>query len=284
MTVPISFSWMLHSMAFIIASLCTLAFKERIHKFLQAKNMIIRNYAGYPIVNGAGLMMLFPCMIGAIPYMVFSSLMQPAFYLLTVLSLSLAGLVDDLLGDSTSKGLKGHAKAFLMGGFTTGGMKAVIGGFIGLTVSLSQYTHFLVLGLDVVLFGLCINLMNLLDLRPGRAIKGFTLMAVLLIFINGWAHVWILLPLVGALTVYIGGEFQEAYMLGDTGSNLMGGVLGLFVIRSTGLEGKIVLCLFLLAIHLFAEFVSLSKCIESIPVLRKLDRAGRKTRKGDGPI
>jgi UDP-N-acetylmuramyl pentapeptide phosphotransferase/UDP-N-acetylglucosamine-1-phosphate transferase len=61
-------------------------------------------------------------------------------------------------------------------------------------------------------------------------------------------------------------------MLGDTGSNLLGGLLGLgLVLAVHSLIGRVVILLCLLALHFLAERVSLTRVIEQNPILRKLD-------------
>ncbi len=61
-------------------------------------------------------------------------------------------------------------------------------------------------------------------------------------------------------------------MMGDTGSNLLGGALGLaYLLRFPGLTPRVVLLAALLLIHVAAERLSLTALIERNPPLRWLD-------------
>ena len=69
--------------------------------------------------------------------------------------------------------------------------------------------------------------MNLLDLRPGRASKGFlTAWIVLAAFAWGSAYVVLSLPVAAATLLWLAPDLGERGMLGDVGANLLGAVLG----------------------------------------------------------
>src|SRR4051794_37736949 len=103
------------------------------------------------------------------------------------------GLVDDLGEDTSSrrKGLRGHLGALTHGELTTGGLKVLgIGAGALVAAAVATPTHRAdgsrrsVVGwlADVAASGALVassaNLLNLLDLRPGRALKAATLVAV----------------------------------------------------------------------------------------------------------
>ena len=117
--------------------------------------------------------------------------------------------------------------------------------------------------------------MNLWDLRPGRASKIFILFAVLGIIFSTLIFKFYLLIMIILTLIYIKGDLRAKYMLGDTGSNLLGVFLGIVMAFNLGINAKI-LCLFLLIIvHILAEKVSFSKIIESNKVLKYIDMMGR---------
>jgi UDP-N-acetylmuramyl pentapeptide phosphotransferase/UDP-N-acetylglucosamine-1-phosphate transferase len=60
-------------------------------------------------------------------------------------------------------------------------------------------------------------------------------------------------------------------MLGDSGSNLLGGTLGLSLVLALGLWGKLLAVAALVAFHVFTERRSLNAYIKERPLLRKLD-------------
>ena len=93
------------------------------------------------------------------------------------------GALDDLAGDGASKGLKGHLGAAARGRVTTGLVKVVGIGATGLVAAtLADRRRDDVGLLDTLVGGAVVagaaNLANLLDLRPGRALKVTVLSAL----------------------------------------------------------------------------------------------------------
>ena len=260
----------------IIAVAAYVLLKQRILVFLKQKNMVVENYMGKQIVTGGGLLLLFPCLLAVFPKLLIEYKTNYIFYILIVLSLTFSGILDDILGDSSAKGIIGHTRCFIKGGFSTGIMKALTGGIIGILLALSRYETPIGFFLDIIMFPLCINLINLLDLRPGRAIKGFSTLLFLIAISSGFKEIWIVLPMITSLCCYLKGEMEERYMLGDTGANLIGGILGFYAVITLPMQGKLILTIFLITIQLFAEFYSLSRWIDTIPLLRKIDQFGKK--------
>ncbi|MDZ4178646.1 MAG: hypothetical protein U1E29_05385, partial [Coriobacteriia bacterium] len=119
---------------------------------------------------------------------------------LTVTWALLFGLVDDVFGTSTDKGFRGHLAALARGRLTTGGLKLFGIGFVALAggVTIAGRTPLDGLEFAVVVIAatfviaLSANLVNLLDLRPGRALKGYVLMCV-------FAAIAIAIPATGGL-------------------------------------------------------------------------------------
>jgi UDP-GlcNAc:undecaprenyl-phosphate GlcNAc-1-phosphate transferase len=271
-----NFSLFAYIPAAVLSAAVFYLFKDRTLAFLKDKNICRMNYSGREVITGAGLLLLFPSLFGAAPFLLTGRHNNLPFYVLMMFSLSFCGLLDDLLGDTTSKGLAGHAGRFLKGGLSTGFIKALTGGIVGLLVAWSRYRSLLLFLMDTIYFALCVNMINLLDLRPGRAIKGFLFLLLFIIPAAGLVEIWALLPAVTALLLYLGGEMKEVYMLGDTGANLLGGILGFYGVIALPVHAKIVLLILLASLHLLAEFQSLSKWIEAVPVLRKIDMLWRK--------
>ncbi|MGL5908467.1 MAG: hypothetical protein ACRCZP_00605, partial [Phycicoccus sp.] len=103
--------------------------------------------------------------------------------LVAVLGSGALGALDDLAGDSSSKGLRGHLGAALRGTVTTGAVKIVGIGLTGLAAAaLADRTRDDIRPVDTVVGGAVVagaaNLVNLLDLRPGRALKSTVLLAL----------------------------------------------------------------------------------------------------------
>ncbi|HBG75776.1 MAG TPA: hypothetical protein DDW86_02325 [Clostridiales bacterium] len=251
-------------------------FRNRVLAFLDEKNLSVQNYSGRKVRTGGGLLLLFPVLLAAVPSLFVTRQADVVFYILMILCLAFCGLLDDVLGDSTSRGLSGHIGKFLKGGLSTGWIKAFTGGLIGILLAWYRYRNFPLFLLDSLSFALCVNLVNLFDLRPGRAIKGLLFALVPVMLFAGFREVWSVLPVLVLLMFYLEGEMEEAYMLGDTGANLLGGILGFYEVIGLPVKGKIILTIFLVALHVLAEFQSFSKWIDAVPILRAIDRLGRK--------
>lgn len=186
------------------------------------------------------------------------------------------GLLDDLL-DAPARGLRGHARALLGGGFSTGVLKA--GGTVALALAvLSDRTAGAAeLALSVAVLVLCTNAFNLLDLRPGRAAKAFVVVAVLLLALTRDLE-----PLrelgvfVGPLLVLGYLDLRERAMLGDTGSNLLGALAGVWLVTTLSTAGQLATLAALVALTAYGELRSISSAIDRIAPLRALDRFGRR--------
>lgn len=214
----------------------------------------------------------------------FSASLLPAMretvlpYLVAIVGFGLLGLLDDVRGDKKIQGLRGHFRAALQERtITTGFVKAVSGGVLALWIGYHLFPYevprFL---LAAALIALSANAVNLLDLRPGRAGAVFLLSAVLLV----WAAftqrdnpvipplLYVILP---AFVVWER-DARARVMLGDAGSNPLGATLGLATAQYLPLLVQVLLLFALIAMHLLAERLSLTKLIESNRILRSLDR------------
>ncbi|MFB9840245.1 hypothetical protein ACFFNX_49665, partial [Actinoallomurus acaciae] len=115
------------------------------------------------------------------------------------------------------------------------------------------------------------NLLNLFDLRPGRAIKVGAL-AALPGTLSGSA---VTAAPFGAAVALLPEDLGERAMLGDAGANALGALLGLSAahlprpVRLGILTGVV-------ALNAASEFVSFTKVIQATPALRWLDQLGRR--------
>ncbi|HET7823443.1 MAG TPA: hypothetical protein VFL10_18115 [Ornithinibacter sp.] len=192
------------------------------------------------------------------------------------------GALDDLAGDGASKGLKGHLGAAAHGKVTTGLVKIVGIGATGLVAAaLADRGRDDVATFDTVVGGAVVagaaNLANLLDLRPGRALK-VTVLAALPLLLGGGATAPRAAAAAGAALGVLGPDLAGTAMLGDTGANAAGALVGTALLGSTGRRGRLAALVVLAGLTLASEKVSFTRVIESTPGLRELDAWGRPAR------
>jgi UDP-N-acetylmuramyl pentapeptide phosphotransferase/UDP-N-acetylglucosamine-1-phosphate transferase len=68
---------------------------------------------------------------------------------------------------------------------------------------------------------------------------------------------------------------REKAMLGDTGANLAGAVIGIIFLTQLDPTGRLISLGAFLALTVYAEFFSISKTIDRLPPLRFIDSLGR---------
>jgi hypothetical protein len=246
---------------------------------------------------------------------------MPGVPLLLVAGAFAFGLVDDAYGDGGSRGFRGHLGALRRNGLTTGGLKLFGIGALSLTAgagaafSISRLTFsggaspqpgWLVVSslcawvVAALTIALSANLVNLADLRPGRALKLYALLVGLGALAAAW-RLWrtysgassvagiapgapltagvgallLLVLLMGPAAVVWRADLGERGMLGDAGANAMGALAGYVLVSSLPLWLATILAAVLLALNLSSERVSFSRVIEQRPLLRWIDGLGR---------
>ncbi len=188
------------------------------------------------------------------------------------------GLVDDLLGTETDRGFRGHLQALSHGRLTTGVMKLFGGGVVAivLTAAPGEVSGRRLLA-DAALVALAANLGNLLDRAPGRTIKVGVIVYVPIALAAGTSPVGLAVAsVVGATVGLLPADLGERLMLGDTGANLLGAVLGLAVVLETSRPVRTGVLVVLVLLNLASERLSFGAVIDRTPGLRHLDRLGRR--------
>ena len=198
--------------------------------------------------------------------------------LFAVFGFGFLGLVDDLVAVGNDRGFRGHLGALRNGRVTTGLLKLVGGVCVAVVlVATPGFKSGRTLLVDGVLIALAANLGNLLDRAPGRTIKAAFVVYVPLAIVLGVGPTGVAIAVVmGAAFGLFGDDVRERLMLGDTGANVIGAVLGLAVVLGTSETTRLVVMIALVLLNVAAELVSFSKVIDRVPPLRALDRAGRK--------
>jgi UDP-N-acetylmuramyl pentapeptide phosphotransferase/UDP-N-acetylglucosamine-1-phosphate transferase len=190
------------------------------------------------------------------------------------------GGYDDLAGSASSRGFKGHLGALARGEVTSGAVKILGIGATGLAAAAVAGSDAPSRGgraLDALVNGAIIagsaNLMNLFDLRPGRAIKVGLIAGVPLALTPSTSAV-VAAPL-GAAAALLPEDLAERAMLGDTGSNALGALLGLAATR-LGRGPRLAVLAGLAGLNAASEFVSFTKVIRETPALNWVDMLGRR--------
>jgi hypothetical protein len=189
---------------------------------------------------------------------------------------ALLGAYDDLAGSGARRGFRGHLGALRHGEVTTGAAK--LGG-IGVTGLASAALAGgsppdVVINAGLVAGGA--NLINLFDLRPGRAIK-VAVASGAFIAASGFLtsrRTGVAAPLAAALML-LPEDLGERAMLGDCGANALGAMLGA---TAAGLPrpARIALLAGIIGLTAASEKVSFTKVIERTPTLHWLDMLGRR--------
>lgn len=197
-------------------------------------------------------------------------------FVLGVMSMSFLGFIDDILGQRDTLGFKGHFGALLRGRLTTGGLKALGGGLIAFFLALFLSSSWYDVVLNTLIIALFANMLNLLDLRPGRAVKGYFIFLLLILLLAKGRVDWLLImPVIGAVLVYFPYDLKAKVMMGDAGSNVLGLILGYLCVSYLSLGIRIGVLVFLILMHLYTEKYSLTKTIENNSFLRAIDNWGR---------
>jgi UDP-N-acetylmuramyl pentapeptide phosphotransferase/UDP-N-acetylglucosamine-1-phosphate transferase len=196
----------------------------------------------------------------------------------------LVGAYDDLYGSAQARGFRGHLRALRSGTLTTGLVKIAGVGASALVAALlvdrarsgtaRGAARVLDVGLDAVLVAGTANLVNLLDLRPGRAAKVVGLLGLALAARHRRAPG--LAPLLGSVAGSLPVDLAGRAMLGDCGANALGALLGAAAVADASRSGLATRLAVLAALTLASERVSFTKVIEATPGLRELDRLGRR--------
>ena len=273
------YTYLMVIMLFCIGVVVTLTSVPMISKMLEKSDMIRANYKGDMIPVGLGLVFIPTLIINSV-ILIYSNIVPEKIIMIYMLlfasiSMSFVGIIDDSLGNRGVTGLLGHFKALFKGTLTTGAFKALLGGFVGLTIAVTISKSIPNIIVATLVVALSTNMMNLFDLRPGRAIKVYTLLAIIIFIASATFHREVMMLILPAVLAYFYFDLRALTMMGDAGSNVLGVSLGVFIVSSFGLAVQVVCLILLVLIHILTEKFSLTKIIENNKFLNYLDRLGR---------
>jgi len=204
------------------------------------------------------------------------------------------GGYDDLAGSGSRRGFRGHLGALAQGEVTTGAVKLGGIGATGLVSAMLLGGGPADVAVNAGLIAGGANLLNLFDLRPGRALKVALASGTLLAAgARGGPSGVGALPAVaapfGAAVALLPEDLGERAMLGDSGANALGALLGVAAAASLSRPARLTLLAAITGLTAASEVISFTAVIERTPPLRWLDMLGRRpvpaapARGGDDP-
>jgi UDP-N-acetylmuramyl pentapeptide phosphotransferase/UDP-N-acetylglucosamine-1-phosphate transferase len=277
-----------HALAPLIAAAVAVALAHGLLREMRARGHVRENFRDRPLPWPFGVLIVVAALIALIALAPLQQLeathtLHPETLLVLgyVLGVAFLGLLDDTLGQTLAgapRGLRAHGRAALRGRLSTGALKAA--GTTGLALY-TLSTRSLPTGcwlLASAVLVLATHVFNLLDLRPGRAIKALVLLGLGLTIAAGTRALYSLGLFAGPALIAGVYDLRERAMLGDTGASVLGALAGLWLVLCLSTLGQAIALAALLAIALYGEFRSLSALIERLPLLRHLDSLGRPSR------
>lgn len=238
---------------------------------------VVRNHRGLPLPLTLGWSVAGACAlvlaVGAIVDAAAGRVRRPS-ELWAVVAIGIvfwAGVLDDRQ-PSRRRGLVAHLRAVTQGEVTTGIVKlaaAVIAATVWVAASRSSFWR-ATLGVPVIAGSA--NIVNLLDVAPGRAVKGALVAAGALWIVRADP---VVLVTFGACLGVLVPDLRERAMLGDAGSNVIGILLGIALFDRLETVGLAIALAVILTLHALAETISFSRIIDATPPLRWVDRLGR---------
>lgn len=279
------------SVAFVLAlgggGLAALLLERASAPVLGAPALRRTNYRGHELATAGGLVIVLAVLVVeaartalaefGVGEELSDSLLRSVL-LFACFAFAFLGLIDDLLGTDADRGFRGHLRALVHGRLTTGAMKLFGGGVVAIVLAAApgQVSGRRLLA-DAALVALAANLGNLLDRAPGRTIKVGLVVYLPIALAAGTSPVGLALaPVVGAAAGLLPADLDERLMLGDTGANLLGAVLGLAVVLETSRPVRTGVLIALVLLNVASERVSFTRVIDASPGLRHFDRLGRR--------
>jgi len=196
------------------------------------------------------------------------------------------GAYDDLAGSSDRRGFRGHLGALRHGEVTTGAVKLGGIGATGIASAALVGGDAADLVINAGLVAGLANLLNLLDLRPGRAIKAAIASGALIAWPAGrhragatgpeGTRATALLPPLAAALALLPEDLGERAMLGDAGANALGAMLGAAASSGLSRPARVALLAVIAGLTAASEKVSFTAVIARTPALRRLDMLGRR--------
>lgn len=267
-------------------------------QYAYKKGWVVPNWLGDFLPTGSGVLYIFynlPIRVSLVMVDMFGQ-KENGWYLVQslmidgVLALGVwIGWYDDVYGDRRIKSIRAHLHVLWTKGVLTSGIiklitMPLIGALIGYihrlnTVTVTGWDIVVPMAVSALLASVLTHVMNLLDVRPLRAVKGWLLLSFPLLLwvflINGrrerWLDVWLFAAFLIAMSAL---EARRRLIIGDAGAILLGLWLTYMIVSELGTIVQLTIALIGIPIILYAEAFSLSRFIEKHPILRAIDAWG----------
>lgn len=200
---------------------------------------------------------------------------------LAVLGAAACGAYDDLR-DTGPRGFRAHWGALRRGRITTGSVKLFGVGAAGLAAGALLRDR----AADRLLAGVAIagsaHLLNLLDVRPGRAVKAALTVSGLRLIgsqpraARGDGGATLAAAAFGAAAAVAYDDLGERTMLGDTGAHALGAGVGVALVAGSGRPGLVVHAAAVVAAAVAGDAFGDGPAWRAHPLLRAWDRLGRR--------
>ncbi|MCX8053507.1 MAG: hypothetical protein N3B12_06835 [Armatimonadetes bacterium] len=239
--------------------------------------LIKSNFLNRPVLGSYGVISFVDIagLIGAGLALGIVSARDAVLYLTVMGSMCVLGLIDDVFGSREVGGFRGHfTKLFVERKITTGAIKAVGGGIVGIVagweVSGGNTARWVTAALIIPLSA---NVLNIVDLRPCRAVAVFFLGLVVtcVLACGRLAAPWIVLTIALVSLAWAVADSRGRAMMGDSGSNSLGAALGLTIALSLKVYWQIGAIVLLAAVNWYSEKHSISELIAKNRILRAVD-------------
>jgi UDP-GlcNAc:undecaprenyl-phosphate/decaprenyl-phosphate GlcNAc-1-phosphate transferase len=185
------------------------------------------------------------------------------------------GGYDDLNGSTQRRGFRGHLGALSHGELTSGAVKLAGIGATGLAAGLLLGGSVTDVIVNAGLAAGGANLVNLFDLRPGRAIKVTLAGSAALSAVSADGPLACAAP-AGAALALLPEDLGERAMLGDSGANALGAMLGVAAAATLPRPARAAVLAAVAGLTAASEVVSFTKVIDGAAPLRWLDQLGRR--------
>jgi UDP-GlcNAc:undecaprenyl-phosphate GlcNAc-1-phosphate transferase len=277
----------LEAAAFVVAAMWHVAMARLAPRL----GLVKPNFRKTPVMSSYGLV-AFPYIAAAAVILASHECVswnRTVLYLWVMAATWALGAIDDIWGSREVSGFAGHfSKLIFERKLTTGALKAIGGGIVSLVaaylicraspVPSIPYSLFpipfpLRVLIAAATIALATNLLNLFDLRPGRAVAVlFAGLGVTYIVARGRLVEWPLVAATASISLLFGiADSRGRAMMGDSGSNSLGAALGLTIVLSAP-SWMLPAIVVMAAVHIYSEKRSISGLIEGNRVLRAVDR------------